>query len=130
MKAAPTAAATKISRRIFTFVTKAGLPTTDQRELLVPMEKNLHGRSPSNRNRGYCFEGALKKMENTSVRTIIISKGLSRDQTKPKAEWRYLSFRSLLMMFQRMNRVDVMLCCLLGAQVGFVVNRLSEDFIM
>lgn len=80
-------------------VTKPGFPTIDHIPDEVPIEKKRQGNSPNKRKAGKFSIPLFKRTENTSVRIIIIAKGLNKAHKKPRTEFRYLILKSLLTRF-------------------------------
>jgi hypothetical protein len=70
----------------YTFVTKGTLPSIDQRDIDVLMEKNLQARRAVSRNIWKFSIPDLSRVEKTMVSIVIIANGLSKDQKNPKIE--------------------------------------------
>ena len=71
------------------------MPIIDERDIDVLIEKNRQANRAVRRKTGKFSIPVLKTVEKTSVRMIIMASGLSKDQKKPRTEFRYLSLNSL-----------------------------------
>jgi len=75
------------------------LPIIEESDIDVLIEKNRQARRAVSRKTGKFSIPALSRVEKTSVRMIIMARGLRRDQMKPRTEFRYLSLNSLIVRF-------------------------------